>query len=99
MKEQQDQRGVGIAFRQREEVEIRVSDVEVVDAVAGETGRDRGGFFFCFGEEDGKFLDGGHGNVTSVVAGQEGLVASQWTCSLAIDSCAYFALEIEEEDC
>lgn len=44
-----------------------------VDAFVGETGWHGGAFFFGFGEEDGEFLDGGHGDVAAVVAGEEGL--------------------------
>ena len=40
-----------------------------IDSFIGETWRDGGGFFFGFGEESGELLDGGHGDVTSVVAG------------------------------
>jgi hypothetical protein len=29
--------------------------------------------FFSFTEEDGKFLNGGHGNVAAIVAGKKGL--------------------------
>ena len=42
-------------------------------AFVRETRWDGGAFFFGFGEEDGEFLDGGHGNIASVVAGEEGL--------------------------
>ena len=42
-------------------------------AFVRETGRDGGAFFFGFGEEDGEFLDGGHGDVTPVVAGEQSL--------------------------
>ena len=42
-------------------------------AFVRETGRDGGAFFFGFGEEDGEFLDGGHGDVASVVAGEQSL--------------------------
>jgi len=38
-------------------------------AFVRETGWDGGGFFFGFGEEDGELFYGGHGDVTSVVAG------------------------------
>lgn len=31
--------------------------------------------FFGFGEEDGELFDGGHGEITSIVAGEEGLRA------------------------
>ncbi len=44
-----------------------------VYAFVGETGRDGGALFFGFGKEDGEFLDGGHGYVAAVVAGEEGL--------------------------
>ena len=42
-----------------------------VYAFVGETGRDGGALFFGFGEEDGEFLDGRHGDVAPVVAGEE----------------------------
>ena len=44
-----------------------------VYAFVRETWWNGGAFFFGFGEEDGEFLNGGHGNVTAVVAGEEGL--------------------------
>ena len=44
-----------------------------VYAFVREAGWDCRAFFFGFGEEDGEFFDGGHGNVASVVAGEEGL--------------------------
>jgi hypothetical protein len=45
-----------------------------VDALVGETGRYSRALFFGFTEEDGEFLDRGHGDVPAVVAGQKGLV-------------------------
>lgn len=50
-----------------------MSNVQIVDAFVGETWRDGGGFFFGFAEEDGEVFDRGHGNVSSVVTGEEGL--------------------------
>lgn len=47
--------------------------VAYVYAFIGETGRNGGGFFFGFGEEDGEFFNGGHGDVAAVIAGEEGL--------------------------
>ena len=38
-----------------------------------ETGWDGRALFFGFGQEDGEFFDGGHGDVASVVSGEEGL--------------------------
>lgn len=49
-----------------------MSDVQIIDPFVAETGRDGGGFVFGFGEEDGEFLHGGHGDVTAVVPRQEG---------------------------
>jgi hypothetical protein len=40
-----------------------------IDSFVGETRRDGGAFFFGFAKEDGELLDGGHGNVSTVVAG------------------------------
>jgi hypothetical protein len=34
-----------------------------------EARRYRGAFFFGVTEEDGEFLDGGHGNVSAIVSG------------------------------
>lgn len=51
----------------------RREEERYVDAFVGETGWHGGAFFFGFGEEDGEFLDGGHGDVAAVVAGEEGL--------------------------
>lgn len=44
-----------------------------IDSFMRETWRDGGTFFFGFAEEEGEFLDCGHGNVSTVVAGQKGL--------------------------
>lgn len=44
-----------------------------VDSLVGETGRHCGAFFFGVTQEDGEILDRGHGNVSAIVAGQEGL--------------------------
>ncbi len=71
-----------------------------VNAFVGETGWHGGAFFFGFGEEDGEFLDGGHGDVAAVVAGEEGLdeVVSGFACArVEGDGVACFALEVEEE--
>ncbi len=54
-----------------------------VYAFVGETRRDGGALFFGFGEEHGELLDGGHGDVAAVVAGEEGLKrpsVSEWLC-------------------
>ena len=47
--------------------------MEYVYALVRETGWDGGALLFGFGEEDGKFLDGGHGDIPTVVAGKESL--------------------------
>ena len=44
-----------------------------VDSLVGEAGRDCRAFFFGVTQEDGEFLDCGHGNVSAIVASQEGL--------------------------
>lgn len=44
-----------------------------INAFMRETRSDCGTFFFGITEEEGEFLDGGHGNVSTVVAGQKGL--------------------------
>lgn len=44
-----------------------------IDSFMRETRRDGGTFFFGFAEEEGEFLDCGHGNVSTVIAGQKGL--------------------------
>lgn len=49
--------------------------VSYVDAFVGETGWYRGALFFCFAKEDWELFDCGHGNVSSVVPGEEGLVS------------------------
>ena len=72
MQKQKYGRGVGVAFCEGEEVEIIVSDVEVVYPFGREAGGYGGGFFFCVGEEGGEVFDGGHGDVAAVVAREEG---------------------------
>ena len=76
-----------------------------------ETRSDSGAFFFGITEEEGEFLDGGHGNVPAVVAGQEGLsAASVWLLGIASDLgsavmsspflagfVTHLALQVEEE--
>lgn len=47
-----------------------------------ETRGDRRAFFFGFTKEKGEVLDGGHGNVPTVVAGQKGLTVSRRRCQL-----------------
>jgi hypothetical protein len=49
-------------------VQVRRS-VTYIDSFVGETRSDGGAFFFGFAKEDGEFLDCGHGNVSTVVAG------------------------------
>lgn len=44
-----------------------------INSFMRETRRDGRTFFFGFAEEEGEFLDCGHGNVSTVVAGQKGL--------------------------
>ncbi len=73
VQEEQDLSGVGVAFCEGEQVEVVVADVEVVYAFVGEAGWDGRGLVFGFAEEDGEFLDGGHGDVAAVVAGEERL--------------------------
>jgi hypothetical protein len=38
-----------------------------------EARRYRGAFFLGIAEEDGEFLDGGHGDVSAIVSGQKSL--------------------------
>jgi hypothetical protein len=45
-----------------------------VDAFVGEARRDGGALFFSLAQQDRKFLDGGHGDVSPVVARQKGLL-------------------------
>ena len=70
-----------------------------IDPFIREAGRDSGAFFFCFRQEDGKLVDGGHGNVAAVVAGQKGL---HKRVSLPVFSresvwSPYLALKVEKE--
>lgn len=44
-----------------------------VDTLVRKTRRHGGALFFGFAQEDGEVLNGGHGNVPAIVAGQEGL--------------------------
>ena len=73
VQEEQDLGGVGVALGQGEEVQVVVADVEVVDALVGDARGNGGGFFFGFGEQDGELFNGGHGDVSSVVASEQGL--------------------------
>ena len=57
----------------RGEIKEQTRGRRYVYAFVRETWWDSGAFFFGFGEEDGEFFDGGHGDVASVVAGEEGL--------------------------
>ena len=51
-----------------------------IDAFVGETRRDCGRFFFSFGEEDWEFLDSGHRDIATIVAGQKGLYDRRSSC-------------------
>lgn len=44
-----------------------------VDTLVGEAWWNGGGFLFGFAKEDRELLDGGHGDITAVVSGQQGL--------------------------
>ena len=73
MQEEQDLGSIAVALGKSQDVEVVVSDVEVVDALVAEAGRDGGGLFLGVGEEDGEFLDGARGDVAAVVAREERL--------------------------
>ena len=69
-----------------------------------ETRSDSGAFFFGITEEEGEFLDGGHGNISTVVAGQKGLMVTEDGVSQAQSikrnqwgQETYLALQVEEE--
>lgn len=73
VEEEEDFGRIGILFRQGQQIEVVMSDVEVVDAFVREARWYGGGLFFGFRQENGELLDGAHGNVSAVVARQEGL--------------------------
>lgn len=61
-----------------------------IDSFMRETRRDGGTFFFGFAEEEGEFLDCGHGNVSTVIAGQKGLAVvsvaiTERQCNMGIE--------------
>jgi hypothetical protein len=97
VEEEYDFDGVGVSFRQGEEVEIAVSYVEILHVLGrGREGKERGCyidalvrnarwrcgiFLFCIKEQGHEFVNCRHGDVATVVAGKQSL-----------------ALEVEEED-
>lgn len=69
-----------------------------INAFMRETRSDCGTFFFGITEEEGEFLDGGHGNVSTVVAGQKGLRnAHQATVSRQFSSQSYISKPMLQE--
>lgn len=61
------------ADTQASQFESAESKTTYINSFMRETRRDGGTFFFGFAEEEGEFLDCGHRNVSTVVAGQKGL--------------------------
>ncbi len=69
-----------------------------VDSLIRETWRNSGRFLFGLGEQDGKLLSGGHGNITTVVAREKSLKVSVPQTYVGF-SCTHLALQVKEEDC
>lgn len=71
-----------------------------VDSFGGETWWDGGGLFFRVVEEDREVFDGGHRDVTTVVASEEGLGCGQLglMCQIAYLNQAYLSLEVEKKN-
>jgi hypothetical protein len=70
--------------------------VTYIDPLVRKTRRHGGTLFFRIAEERRELLDGGHGDVPAVVAGQKGLAVS--ACDSSRSSGTYLALQVEEED-
>jgi len=89
VEEQEDLSGIGVALREGKEVEVIMTDVEILYGLAiilNHTPRDSyiyafvreawwnsGTFFFGFAQEYWEFLNRGHGNVAPIVASKKSL--------------------------
>jgi hypothetical protein len=72
-----------------------------IDSFIREAWWHSGRFLFGLREQDGKLLDGRHGNITTVIAREKSLdsvsLVSKNFCAPSVP--AHLALQVEEEDC